>query len=280
MKKFVFIIAVLGAVFFSTPDHVYTFSTGAPAGKTGSPGDDGVSCNSTYCHSGPAPVSGEFIDILVTQPLNQGTYRIVVEVSNTGSMAYEKAGFQACVEDNSGNKIGQLSIVDPMLTKFPNGNNDYVTHTFSGTAISDLSVNSNHLWEFDWIPPSNFDGQEAIVYVAAILSNNNNSNSGDIHITNNYAFNVGVSITEPAFIDVSFYPNPAKDKLYVSFDALFGEHVIVRLFDIKGAELSLFDGVIEQEEYIFSLPPDIKMGIYTLEVETFYGRSSQLMAIQ
>ena len=53
MKYFATIFTLLVIVFMSTNDSAYTFSTGAPSGKTGSPGDEGISCNSTYCHSGP-----------------------------------------------------------------------------------------------------------------------------------------------------------------------------------------------------------------------------------
>ncbi|GIR12052.1 MAG: hypothetical protein CM15mP23_06270 [Cryomorphaceae bacterium] len=70
-----------------------------------------------YCHSGPSAQSGENIAISVLQSLDQGSYRILIEVSNTGGMQYEKVGFQACVEDDFGNKIGEISIVDPIQNK-------------------------------------------------------------------------------------------------------------------------------------------------------------------
>ena len=175
MKYFATIFTLLVIVFMSTKESAYTFSTGAPAGKTGSPGDEGISCNSTYCHSGPAAGSGENIAISVLQPLGPGPYRISIEVTNSGGMQYEKVGFQACVEDDFGNKIGEISLVDPTRTKFPNGNSDYITHTFAGTAPFD---DFSHFWEFDWTPPANFEGQVAKVYAASILSNNNNQNNG------------------------------------------------------------------------------------------------------
>ena len=117
-------------------------------------------------------------------------------------MQYEKVGFQACVEDALGAKIGEISLVDPIRTKFPNGDSDYITHTFTGTAPSD---NFSHHWEFDWMPPANFEGQEANVYVASILSNDNNQNTGDVHVTNHHTFNVGVSVEEPGLFDFSVY---------------------------------------------------------------------------
>ena len=277
MKYFATIFTLLVIVFLSTKDSAYTFSSGAPAGKTGSPGDEGISCNSTYCHSGPAAGSGENIAISVIQPLGQDSYRISIEVSNTGGMQYEKVGFQACVEDDFGNKIGEISLVDPTRTKFPNGNSDYITHTFTGTAPSDDFL---HLWEFDWAPPANFEGQVAQVYAASILSNNNNQNNGDVHVANHYVFNVGVSTEEPGLYDFSVYPNPVKDEIYISFSQNQQEDLVILLYDFKGSETVLFDGKWNQNVESIVLPSHISSGLYTLEVRSIYGRSTEVLAIQ
>lgn len=277
MKYLGTIFALLAIVYLNTTDKAHTFSTGAPAAKTGSPGDEGSSCNSSYCHSGPAAGSGENIAISVQQPLDQGPYRISIEVSNTGGMQYEKVGFQACVEDVFGNKIGEISLVDPIRTKFPNGNSDYITHTFTGTSPSD---NFLHLWEFDWTPPANFEGQEANVYVASILSNNNNQNTGDVHVTNHYVFNVGVSIEEPGLFDFSVYPNPAKDKIHISFSKKQQEDLVILLYDLKGSETVLFDGKRDQNLESIVLPSHISSGLYTLEIRSIYARSTEMLAIQ
>ena len=239
MKYLGTIFALLGIVYFSSKDVAHTSSTGAPAVNTASPGDGGATCNTAYCHSGPSAQSGENIAISVLQPLDQGPYRISIEVSNTGGMQYEKVGFQACVEDDFGNKIGEISLVDPTRTKFPNGDSDYITHTFTGTAPSD---DFSHLWEFDWTPPANFEGQAANVYAASILSNNNNQNNGDVHVTNHYVFNV--------------------------------------LYDFKGSETVLFDGKWNRNVGSIALPSHISSGLYTLEVRSIYGRSTEVLAIQ
>jgi len=277
MKYLATIFTLLVIVFMSTNDSAYTFSTGAPSGKTGSPGDEGISCNSTYCHSGPAAGSGENIVISVTQPLEQDSYRISIEVSNFGGMQYEKVGFQACVEDALGAKTGEISLVDPIRTKFPNGNNDYVTHTFDGSAPYD---SLSHFWVFDWLPPVNFQGQEATVYVASILSNDNNQNTGDVHVTNHYTFNVGVSIEEVGLFDFSVYPNPAKDEIHISFSQKQQENVVILLYDFKGSETVLFDGKWNQNVESIVLPSRLTSGLYTLEVRSIYGRSTEVLAIQ
>ena len=276
--KYIGTIFVLLAIFyFSSQDVAHTFSTGAPASNTASPGDGGATCNTAYCHSGPSAQSGENIAITVLQPLDQEPYRILIEVSNSGGMQYEKVGFQACVEDDFGNKIGEISLVDPTRTKFPNGNNDYITHTFTGTSSTD---NFSHLWEFDWTPPANFEGQVAKVYCASILSNNNYQNNGDVHVTNHYAFNVGVSINELSFFDFSVYPNPAQDEIQISFSQKQQENVVIVLYDFKGSKTVLFDGKWNQNMEPIALPSHISSGLYTLEVRSIYGRSTEVLAIQ
>ena len=278
MKYLGIIFALLAIVYFSSKDVAHTSSTGAPAANTASPGDDGATCNTTYCHSGPAAGSGENIAISVLQPLDQGPFRISIEVSNSGGTQYEKVGFQACVEDDFGNKIGEISLVDPTRTKFPNGNSDYITHTFTGTTPSD---NFSHLWEFDWTPPANFDGEEATVYVASILSNNNNQNTGDVHISSNHSFNVGVSLEENLeLFHFSVYPNPAEDVIHISFEEDPKEDLAIALYDLKGAEVVLFDGKFKQKEHSMIIPLGLAKGVYTLSVHSDHRKSSQKLLIR
>lgn len=277
MKYLGAIFALFAIVFLSTKDNAFTYSTGAPAANTASPGDGGATCNTTYCHSGPAAGSGENIAISVLQPLDQGPYRISIEVSNSGGMQYEKVGFQACVEDDLGNKIGDISLVDPTRTKFPNGNRDYITHTFTGTSPSDDFL---HFWEFDWTPPANFEGQEANVYVASILSNNNNQNNGDVHVTNHHTFNTSVSLEEPGLFDFVVYPNPANHEIFISFSQKQQEDLVILLYGFNGSKTVLFDGKWNQNIESFILPSDISSGLYTLEVRSIFGRSTEVLAIQ
>lgn len=277
MKHLATIFALLAIVFFSTKDNAYTFSAGGPEGRTGSPGDGDLSCTS-YCHTGPVAGSGENIVVSVTQPLDQGPYRISIEVSNTGGVQYEKAGFQACVEDASGAKIGELSTVSNALTQIVA--QDYITHTLLGTAPSTASPNSNHVWEFDWTPPANFDGEEATIYAASMLTNNNGTNSGDVHLMTNYTFNVGLALDEADAIDFSVYPNPAEDVIHISFEEVPEEDIAIALYDLKGAEVVLFEGKYTQKEHSMIIPLGLAKGVYTLSVHSNHRQSSQKLLIR
>lgn len=279
MKQLLAILGIATAAFLTTGNLAHTNVTGAPAGKTGSPGDQGSSCNSPYCHGYGSQNSGEYVEIFVALPLSStDAYRITVEAGNTGSFQYEKAGFQACVEDASGNKIGQISLVNSELTQIVE--QDYITHTELGTAPSLQSVNFNHMWEFDWTPPADFDGEEATVYAASMLTNNNDMNTGDVHVTANYTFNVGFALDETNEVDFSVYPNPVADEFHISFGEVLDENIAITLCDLKGAEILLFEGTLNQKEYSMILPSDLAKGVYTLSVDSKNKHSSQKMIIK
>ena len=279
MKQVITILGILAAVFLTTGNLAHTNVTGAPAGKTGSPGDAGSSCDNPYCHGYGSQNSGEYVEILVTLPLSStDAYRVTVVAANSGSFQYEKAGFQACVEDAAGNKIGQIAIVDPTLTQIVE--QDYITHTSLGTAPSSQSVNSNHMWEFDWMPPANFDGEEATIYAASMLTNNNGMSSGDVHVTTNYTFNVGFALDEADAIGFSVYPNPVEDEIHIFFGEALDENIAIILYDLKGAEVVLFEGKFNQKEYSMMLPSNLAKGIYTLSVHSDLRHSSQKLFLR
>ena len=56
--------------------------------------------------------------------------------------------------------------------------------------------------------------------------------------------------------------------------------MVVLLYDLKGSKRVLFDGKWDQKTQAISLPLDLGNGIYTLEVNSMYGRSAQVIAIQ
>ncbi|GIR12051.1 MAG: hypothetical protein CM15mP23_06260 [Cryomorphaceae bacterium] len=60
-----------------------------------------------------------------------------------------------------------------------------------------------------------------------------------MHVTNHYAFNVGVSINELSLFDFSVYPNPAQDEIHISFSQKQQENVVVLLYDFKGSKTVL-----------------------------------------
>ena len=268
MKQALIILGITTALFLGFGDNAHTSTSGAPAGHSGSLGDQGAGCNTSYCHSGPSAAL-ETLGISVLPNL-VSEFAITIETLGTTFGQYSKAGFQACVEDGEGNKIGEVSLIDPTTTKIVGI--DYVTQTSAGTAPSEIVFQSHHLWSFNWIPPVGYSG-EATVYATSMLTNNNVENNGDVFISNSYPFMVGVGLEELNDFEFSAFPNPTTEQITLQWKESPGEKTNVYLCDVKGAITTLVNGNLNQNEYTFSVPPYLAKGIYTLNVDSKKGQS-------
>ncbi len=113
---------------------------GAPAGRTGSPGDGGATCQASGCHSGsPATVANIITsNVPVTGYVPATTYTITVTVTGTG-----KKGFQVSPQNTAGTLLGTLTAgtgTKIVSTK-------YVTHTSAKNT-------SSAVWTFQWKAPA------------------------------------------------------------------------------------------------------------------------------
>lgn len=149
------------------------FSGGAQFGKTGAPGEQ----NCTQCHSG-TPITNSTVSLISFSGANNkyipgSTYTINVELVGAPS---PKNGFEIVALRNSDDtNIGSIAITDATNTQLKTGNaRTYVTHTSGGNSITS--------WNFDWTAPTNGEG-DITFYVAALVSNDNQANSGDeVHL--------------------------------------------------------------------------------------------------
>lgn len=276
MKRGFIILGIALAAFLFTENKAHTYASGAPEGNTASPGDGGATCNSGYCHSGPQ-ATDETLELLVTTFLPVGEYGISVIAKSETTGQYEKAGFQACVEDENGNKIGELVVTDNTTTKITG--QDYITHKYSGTAPSQEVDGDHHIWNFTWVAPEGFEGV-ATVYAAAMLTNDDAANTGDVHVASSHSFNVSVGVEEQNSLNVSVFPNPVKEQINLTSDKAFGENTRISMVDMKGAEVLLFEGDLNQYEYSFVLPSSIANGLYTLKVQSDNGVQSQKIILE
>lgn len=164
---------------------LYSYSSGSPGGKSGSMGDGGSTC--TQCHSGTAqPQAGWITTNIPAEGFMAGeTYTIMASGTHSGVV---KLGFELTAEDNTGAKVGTLTISEPTRTKLANANKA-VTHTSSGTSPSG---NSNS-WTMEWTAPSSAPS-EVIFYAAFNAANGNGSTSGDVIYTSSMAYNLYVPL--------------------------------------------------------------------------------------
>ncbi|MFN7013378.1 MAG: choice-of-anchor V domain-containing protein [Bacteroidia bacterium] len=203
---------------------------GAPAGKTGSPGDNS-DCTSCHITSG-TPVNGA---ILITSNVPTGgyisgnTYQITVRAAHA---TFNKFGFQASPQSASGTLLGTLATTNNTETQLV-GSGKYITHKSAGTAGTSIpSVGNFKEWSFNWTAPSAGTGNVTF-YAAAILANANNQNSGDSLVKGTLVINESatngiqsINATNKTFI----YPNPAYN--FLNINAF--ENVDIMLFNMGG----------------------------------------------
>jgi len=168
---FFFSLTLMCAIVFSS-SNALTNSNGAPQGHSGSIGDGQSTCSS--CHNvnvlGFSPSYSLTINSSIEEYYIPGsTFYFTVSVMGAG---IDEFGFQACFENDEGDKIGEIILVDPSQTQLLSGG-DFITHTASGT--TGLGAKT---WGFYWMVPTSLEGN-ATLFVSALLSNNNGQNTGD-----------------------------------------------------------------------------------------------------
>ncbi|MFP4470519.1 MAG: choice-of-anchor V domain-containing protein [Bacteroidota bacterium] len=228
MKKFYQLLPLLiipiAIVFISN-------STGSPGGKTGSSGDNGISC--TQCHLGTSINADNWIttDIPGNGYIGGETYTITVTGMHTG---VGKFGFEVTAEDELGNKTGSFALVNAVETKFTNGD-QAVTHTSQGnTPTGDMKS-----WQAEWTAPEEIPGN-IIFYAAVNAANGNGTTSGDqIYLTD---LTVSADITGIAEGDnaLRIYPNPSTGVVNFEIPAI-REKTTVSVFNQNGQVVERFD---------------------------------------
>ena len=216
MKRRIYLLILLLPAYL-----LMSYSTGAPFGYSGSPGDNGRTC--TICHSANGVSYTPTITVsgIPSSGYVPGeTYQIVLSVTDANNA---KTGFQACVEDASHQKQGSFANMDANTQAIEN--NTYVTHTSSGTTTPD--------WQFTWTAPADAQGDLSLYYAI-------NMADGDGNSTNDYVESGSADFTiDPAFKinefsdkDLKIYPNPATDFLILESEKYQFEQVY--LLDMSG----------------------------------------------
>lgn len=164
--KFTNFYAILAALFL-----LYSFSSSAPVGRTGAPGDS----NCTNCHvtgnnfNGNAQITG--LPAMITP--NQ-TYQITVTSSVTSGTPI-RTGFSMVALDGSINNVGTLSNNSTNTNVISAGNG----RTYFGHAPATvLNGNTSASWTVDWTAPAGPAGEVITMYTNTILGNGSGS-SGD-----------------------------------------------------------------------------------------------------
>lgn len=81
--------------------------------------------------------------------------------------------------------------------------------------------------------------------------------------------------------DMSIYPNPATDNLFLKFSMQNESKVVVKMLDMAGKTVLVdaFEGVIGENLHTLNVS-NVKSGLYVLQIETGNGRAIQKVLVQ
>ncbi len=228
-KKFTLVLSALlmaGMAYDYNNNAAHTFSTGAPSGETGSPGD-GSTC-STSCHTGGPSPTNQMVSISSDVPgsgyVPGTTYTVTITAESSNGTEF---GFQVSPQDGNGNLLGTL-IASGAGTQFSAGGTTHITHAAGGTAGT-----GSKTWTFEWVAPASGTGSVTF-YVAVNFSDNTGNQFNDVIVNETHTVqesNVGISEAELASISV--YPNPVIDEIHVAAKDV-DEEIMITLISMDG----------------------------------------------
>lgn len=212
MKKIIYSMLAVMVITISISGFNTAISNpdGAPAGKTGSPGDGGATCQASGCHTGAPTTVANIItsNVPVTGYVPATTYTITVTVTGTG-----KKGFQVSPQNTAGTLLGTLTA--------GTGNKivgtKYVTHmSAKNTATA--------VWTFQWKAPA--AGTGAVTFYGAFAITQNSIKKSTLVLQEDVPLSVAPTL-------VSFLPS----------SATAGQTVILKGHNFTNAIAVSFGGV-------------------------------------
>ena len=176
MKKSTLILSLFSTIVFAIlysamNNEVNSKPDGSPSAKTGSPGDGGVTCQSS-CHGGPSPatMTGWITSNIPGGGYTPGsTYTITATITRPG---HTRWGFEISPQNTSGTLLGTLIATNTSQTKLIS-TGKYITHTTAGNSGSNPKS-----WTFDWTAPAAGTGNVTF-YGAFLAADNDGSEDGD-----------------------------------------------------------------------------------------------------
>ena len=231
-----------------------TNSSGAPAGRSGSPASGNTTC--TACHSGPA-ITTQNISITTDIPSTgfaENTDYTITIMANNGGIG-SRIGFEASVE--SANSSGFAGTVTAGTGNQKTGS--YITHTSAGNT----PTNNEKSWSFTW---NSGTAADATVYVAVNFANGNNNTDGDAIGTKTLQLikASGVGLEEEVDLSYTLYPNPVKDMLYLR--GLSAKVDFFMVYNLSGKAVARFDNETQKEPGVWEFDASqLPTGTYILK---------------
>jgi hypothetical protein len=252
-SSWIFIVIIVCNVFLNN-SNLMGNGSGAPSGKTNSPGD---ASNCTSCHNGTISTLTDLIssDIPSEGYTPLSTYTITASISRT---SINKFGFQISPQNNNGNLLGTL-INKGTQTKLV-GSSKYITHTTSGTS----ATSNQKTWTFDWVAPAAGTGNVTF-YGSFIAANSSNSDSGDLTFASTLIVSenttVGINKVEEKN-ELQLFPNPIIENFSI-LNNLTTESI--ELISIDGKVIKEFEPNATNS---YSIPASVENGMYLMKIKS------------
>lgn len=270
-KKYIFpiaAIAIIGAFSFQKSANVeigkfqvgHKNASGAPAGKTGAPGEG----NCTDCHSGSTQDgSTENVFILLNSSFTPVTSYVPGQ-SYTASVTMNsnptKKGFQAIALNASNAMAGNFTGVAGNTAISTSGTKKYANHT------SASNTSTTTTWGWTWVAPTT-DATNVTFYVATNAANNNGANSGDVIYLSQHVITSTAGIEEQEQEDANFTVGYSAENnaVVINFTNFSAGDMFLNLIDLNGKSVFSHDlggALIGKVNQTVVLPSEIKNGIY------------------
>jgi len=280
-KKIAFIsmtIIVGGLLYFTGIKEGRAYYFGPPSGVTGSP-HDGQSCATGGCHDSH-PLQSAQPWILSNVPIagyTPGTiYTITAKAVKIGMNSF---GFEISPQSTNGTELGKLIVTNSNTTQITSAK--YIEQTQSGYQGTDSLV-----WSFNWKAPAS--GTGSVTFYGAFNCGSGNSSSSGTYvypatlvIPENVA--AGIANLEPEASSLSIFPNPAKEKINITFNVKETTGIEINMYGIDGRKISnLLASTLNEGEHTqtIMLPSAITPGIYIVQLVANGQASEQRIIIE
>lgn len=270
MKKFLICCILISATYLVllifNKQEAHSNVAGAPAGKTGSPGD---ASNCSGCHTGSSVITNQSLitsDIPTDGYVPGVTYNITASISKPG---INKFGFQVSPQNTIGQLKGTLINSTPTLTQLIS-TGKYITHKSAGTA----GTSNSNTWNFQWTAPA--AGTGALTFYGAFVAANNSGNtSGDqvflssLPVQENSA--IGVA-EQTSHLNWKLFPVPCKNELYLQTENYESERMQISIFSTTGELVKQSDCIVDPLKNNISIQTqELPPGTYVIKATNNAG---------
>lgn len=233
-------------------------TSGAPAGKTGAPGEG----NCTMCHAGNVNDGSMHSTITYNGNNNEyipgNIYNITLSITN-GAV---KNGFQLVVLDSIlEQNAGNINLTDAVNTQLISANNkDYLNHTSSGT--------NENSWNFQWTAPANDVGPIKIYYAYNVTNNAFNTGGDNIYLNQFTLYPANTSpVCDAKGFDFDCYVSP-NNTLAIITNYLVKTPMRIAVYDLQGKEVFYKESLISGKNMELAIPNNILKGIYIISIKS------------